>query len=221
LVIVSVIAIDGPAGAGKSTVARRVAEQIAIPYLDTGAMYRCVALQCLRDGINANDVDNVAKIANEIHISLHGATVGLNGEDVSDAIRSSEVASIVSLIAVHSPVRDAMRTQQRQWIQQMGGGVVEGRDIGTVVFPDAEIKIFLTASPHERAKRRVEQNGGDLDAVAAGIAERDRIDSTREDSPLIPATDSILVDSTGKSVDEVVNEIVLAYQLKMGEKQDG
>jgi CMP/dCMP kinase len=218
---VSVIAIDGPAGAGKSTVARRVAEQIAIPYLDTGAMYRCVALQCLRDGINANDVDNVAKIANEIHISLHGATVGLNGEDVSDAIRSSEVASIVSLIAVHSPVRDAMRTQQRQWIQQMGGGVVEGRDIGTVVFPDAEIKIFLTASPHERAKRRVEQNGGDLDAVAAGIAERDRIDSTREDSPLIPATDSILVDSTGKSVDEVVNEIVLAYQLKMGEKQDG
>ncbi|MEN9552463.1 MAG: cytidylate kinase [Actinomycetota bacterium] len=217
----SVIAIDGPAGAGKSTVARRVAEQIAIPYLDTGAMYRCVALQCLRDGINANDVDNVAKIANEIHISLHGATVGLNGEDVSDAIRSSEVASIVSLIAVHSPVRDAMRTQQRQWIQQMGGGVVEGRDIGTVVFPDAEIKIFLTASPHERAKRRVEQNGGDLDAVAAGIAERDRIDSTREDSPLIPATDSILVDSTGKSVDEVVNEIVLAYQLKMGEKQDG
>ncbi len=217
----SVIAIDGPAGAGKSTVARRVAEQIAIPYLDTGAMYRCVALQCLRDGINANDVDNVAKIANEIHISLHGATVGLNGEDVSDAIRSSEVASIVSLIAVHSPVRDAMRTQQRQWIQQMGGGVVEGRDIGTVVFPDAEIKIFLTASPHERAKRRVEQNGGNLDAVAAGIAERDRIDSTREDSPLIPATDSILVDSTGKSVDEVVNEIVLAYQLKMGEKQDG
>ncbi len=217
----SVIAIDGPAGAGKSTVARRVAEQIAIPYLDTGAMYRCVALQCLRDGINANDVDNVAKIANEIHISLHGATVGLNGEDVSDAIRSSEVASIVSLIAVHSPVRDAMRTQQRQWIQQMGGGVVEGRDIGTVVFPDAEIKIFLTASPHERAKRRVEQNGGDLDAVAAGIAERDRIDSTREDSPLIPATDSVLVDSTGKSVDEVVNEIVLAYQLKMGEKQDG
>jgi cytidylate kinase len=221
LVIVSVIAIDGPAGAGKSTVARRVAEQIAIPYLDTGAMYRCVALQCLRDGINANDVDNVAKIANEIHISLHGATVGLNGEDVSDAIRSSEVASIVSLIAVHSPVRDAMRTQQRQWIQQMGGGVVEGRDIGTVVFPDAEIKIFLTASPHERAKRRVEQNGGDLDAVAAGITERDRIDSTREDSPLIPATDSMLVDSTGKSVDEVVNEIVLAYQLKMGEKQDG
>jgi cytidylate kinase len=213
---VSVIAIDGPAGAGKSTVARRVAEQIAVPYLDTGAMYRCVALQCLRQGIDANDVEEVAKIANEIHISLHEATVGLNGEDVSEEIRTSEVASIVSLIAVHSPVRDAMRSQQRQWIQQMGGGVIEGRDIGTVVFPNADIKIFLTASPHERAKRRVAQSGGDLEDVAAGIAERDRIDSTREDSPLVPAEDSILVDSTGKSIDDVVNEIVLAYQMKKG-----
>jgi len=213
---VSVIAIDGPAGAGKSTVARRVAEQIAVPYLDTGAMYRCVALQCLRQGIDANDVEEVAKIANEIHISLHEATVGLNGEDVSEEIRTSEVASIVSLIAVHSPVRDAMRSQQRQWIQQMGGGVIEGRDIGTVVFPNADIKIFLTASPHERAKRRVAQSGGDLEDVAAGIAERDRIDSTREDSPLVPAEDSVLVDSTGKSIDDVVNEIVLAYQMKKG-----
>ena len=212
----SVIAIDGPAGAGKSTVARRVAEQIAVPYLDTGAMYRCVALQCLRQGIDANDVEEVAKIANEIHISLHEATVGLNGEDVSEEIRTSEVASIVSLIAVHSPVRDAMRSQQRQWIQQMGGGVIEGRDIGTVVFPNADIKIFLTASPHERAKRRVAQSGGDLEDVAAGIAERDRIDSTREDSPLVPAEDSVLVDSTGKSIDDVVNEIVLAYQMKKG-----
>ena len=210
----SVIAIDGPAGAGKSTVARRVAEQIEVPYLDTGAMYRCVALQCLRLGVNANDVEKVAKIANEIRISLHESTIGLNGEDVSEAIRTSDVASIVSLIAVHSPVRDAMRSQQRQWIQQMGGGVIEGRDIGTVVFPNADIKIFLTASPHERAKRRVAQSGGDLEEVAAGIAERDRIDSTREDSPLVPAEDAVLVDSTGKSIDEVVNEIVLEYQRK-------
>jgi cytidylate kinase len=213
---VSVIAIDGPAGAGKSTVARRVAEQIEVPYLDTGAMYRCVALQCLRLGVDASDVEKVAKIANEIHISLFESTVGLNGEDVSEAIRTSAVASIVSLIAVHSPVRDAMRSQQRQWIQQMGGGVIEGRDIGTVVFPNADIKIFLTASPRERAKRRVAQSGGDLEEVAAGIAERDRIDSTREDSPLVPAEDAVLVDSTGKSIDDVVNEIVLAYQRKKG-----
>jgi cytidylate kinase len=213
---VTVIAIDGPAGAGKSTVARRVAQLIAIPYLDTGAMYRCVALQCLREGIEANDIEEVTKIAHEIHISLQGTKVGLNGEDVSNAIRGSDVASIVSLIAVHSPVRDAMRSQQRQWIQQMGGGVVEGRDIGTVVFPDADVKIFLTASPHERARRRVEQSGGDIEEVAAGIAERDHIDSTREDSPLVPAVDSVLVDSSGKSIDDVVNEIVSVYQMKKG-----
>jgi cytidylate kinase len=213
---VTVIAIDGPAGAGKSTVARRVAQLIAIPYLDTGAMYRCVALQCLREGVEANDIEEVTKIAHEIHISLQGTKVGLNGEDVSNAIRGSDVASIVSLIAVHSPVRDAMRSQQRQWIQQMGGGVVEGRDIGTVVFPDAEVKIFLTASPHERARRRVEQSGGDIEEVAAGIAERDHIDSTREDSPLVPAVDSVLVDSSGKSIDDVVNEIVSVYQMKKG-----
>lgn len=212
----TVIAIDGPAGAGKSTVARRVAQLIAIPYLDTGAMYRCVALQCLREGIEANDIEEVTKIAHEIHISLQGTKVGLNGEDVSNAIRGSDVASIVSLIAVHSPVRDAMRSQQRQWIQQMGGGVVEGRDIGTVVFPDADVKIFLTASPHERARRRVEQSGGDIEEVAAGIAERDHIDSTREDSPLVPAVDSVLVDSSGKSIDDVVNEIVSVYQMKKG-----
>jgi len=208
---VTVIAIDVPAGAGKSTVARRVAEKLQIPYLDTGAMYRCVALQALRDGVDPNSELQVAEIAQQVSITLNGAHVGLNGDDVSELIRTAEVASIVSLIAVHSPVRDAMRTQQRQWIAQQGGGVVEGRDIGTVVFPDADVKIFLTASPHERARRRVEQQGGDIDEVAAGIAERDRIDSTREDSPLRPADDAVIVDSTGKTIDQVVSEIVNAY----------
>jgi cytidylate kinase len=218
---VSVIAIDGPAGAGKSTVARRVANLVNIPYLDTGAMYRCVALQCLRQSVDAEDKHAVAKIANEIQITLRESDVALNGEDVTDLIRTAEVASIVSLIAVHSPVRDAMRTQQRQWIQQNGGGVVEGRDIGTVVFPEADVKIFLTASPLERAKRRVEQNGGILEEVAAGIAERDRIDSTREDSPLKPAHDSIVVDSSGKSIDDVVDEIVNAFHNKQGARRHG
>lgn len=210
----TVIAIDGPAGAGKSTVARRVAEAVGIPYLDTGAMYRCVALQCLRGDIDPNDVSSVSAVAEQISIELDGPVVRLDGEDVSQLIRTSDVAGIVSLIAVHSPVRDSMRQQQQQWIQKSGGGVVEGRDIGTVVFPDAEVKIFLTASPLERAKRRVIQHGGDIEEVAESIAERDRIDSTREDSPLKPATDSVTVDSTGKTIDEVVSEIVAAFDAK-------
>lgn len=210
----TVIAIDGPAGAGKSTVARRVAEAVGIPYLDTGAMYRCVALQCLRRDIDPNDVSSVSAIAEQISIELDGPVVILNGEDVSQLIRTSEVAGIVSLIAVHSPVRDSMRRQQQQWIQKSGGGVVEGRDIGTVVFPGAEVKIFLTASALERARRRVDQHGGNIDEVTQSIAERDRIDSTREDSPLKPADDSVIVDSTGKTIDEVVREIVGAFENK-------
>lgn len=217
----SVIAIDGPAGAGKSTVARRVAEAIGIPYLDTGAMYRCVALQALRQNIDPHNVALVTALAERVLIELNGQVVRLNGEDVSREIRTPEVAAIVSLIAVHSPVRDAMRLQQQNWIHNSGGGVVEGRDIGTVVFPNADVKIFLTASPLERARRRVDQHGGDLDEVARGIAERDRIDSTREDSPLKPADDSIVVDSTGKSVDDVVNEIVGVYQRMQREKNHG
>jgi len=210
----TVIAIDGPAGAGKSTVARRVAEAVGIPYLDTGAMYRCVALQCLRGDIDPSDVSSVSSIAERISIELDGPVVRLNGEDVSQLIRSSAVAGIVSLIAVHSPVRDSMRRQQQQWIHKSGGGVVEGRDIGTVVFPDAEVKVFLTASPLERAKRRVDQHGGDIEEVAHSIAERDRIDSTREDSPLKPAADSVIVDSTGKTIDDVVREIVGIFETK-------
>ena len=207
-----VIAIDGPAGAGKSTVARLVAERVALPYLDTGAMYRCVALASLRANVDPHDEDAVAKIAHSVRIQLMDTATYLDSHDVSSEIRTPEVAGVVSIIAAHSGVRDAMRHQQREWIQQHGGGVVEGRDIGTVVFPTAELKIFLTASPHERARRRVEQNGGDLDAVALSIAERDRIDSTRTDSPLRPHEDSVLVDSTGKSIEDVVDEIVHAYE---------
>lgn len=217
----SVIAIDGPAGAGKSTVARRVAEAVGIPYLDTGAMYRCVALKALRNNVDPGDEESVALIAEKASITLNGSVVLLDDEDVSHEIRTPEVAAVVSLIAVHSPVRNAMRLQQQSWIEMNGGGVVEGRDIGTVVFPNADLKIFLTASPLERARRRVDQHGGDLHEVAQGIEERDRIDSTREDSPLKPAHDSITVDSTGKTVDDVVNEIVSAYREIQEEKHHG
>lgn len=211
-----VIAIDGPAGAGKSTVARRVAEKTQLPYLDTGAMYRCVAYETLRQQVNPADVIATEKIARSISIVLEGQTTWLNNEDVSSHIRTPEVANVVSIIATHTPVRDAMRLQQRAWIITHDGGVVEGRDIGTVVFPDADVKIFLTASPEERAKRRVAQSGGVIADVAAGIAERDRIDSTRDDSPLRPAEDALVVDSTGKSIDDVVNEIVSLYSERIG-----
>ena len=194
-----------------------VAESTGLPYLDTGAMYRCVALQSIRENVDATDEVAVARIAESANISVEGIHAWLNDEDVSHLIRTSEIASIVSVIAAHSPVRTAMRSQQQRWISHHGGGVVEGRDIGTVVFPQAEVKIFLTASPEERAARRVGQNGGDIATVAASIAERDRIDSERTDSPLRPADDAIVVDSTGLDISSVVSTIVGHFHARSGE----
>ena len=216
----AVIAIDGPAGAGKSTVAKLVAEATGLPYLDTGAMYRCVALLSTRTGIDSSNESGVAAIAESIDITFQGVQCWMNGEDVSQEIRSAEIASIVSIIAAQSPVRTAMRTQQQRWIQQQGGGVVEGRDIGTVVFPNAELKVFLTASPEERASRRVGQSGGDLKEIAFNIAERDRIDSERVDSPLRPAGDAVVVDSTGLTITEVVDVIVDHFTHSLEKRHD-
>jgi len=207
-----VIAIDGPAGAGKSTVARQVSTATGLRYLDTGAMYRCVALAVRQSSTDANDAEAVGQIAREVSVVIGRDAAMLNGTDVSAEIRSSEINSIVSIIAAHTPVRDAMREQQRAWIRDHEGGVVEGRDIGTVVFPDAILKIFLTASPEVRAERRVGQNGGDIQAVAASIAERDHLDSTRLDSPLKPSHDSVVVDSSRRTIDEVVAEIVTHFE---------
>lgn len=216
-----VIAIDGPAGAGKSTVARTVALRTGLPYLDTGAMYRCVALVAHREGLDISDVALMGQIASTTHIVIDEGIALLNGEDVSAEIRQPEVAQIVSIIAAHSTVRDAMREQQRQWVAEHNGGVVEGRDIGTVVLPNAEVKIFLTASPEVRAQRRVNQVGGDVQEIAANIAERDRIDSTRADSPLKAAADSYVVDSSERSIDEVVDEIVGHYERFVLESSNG
>ena len=204
----NVIAIDGPAGAGKSTVARAVADATGLPFLDTGAMYRCVALRVLREGTPVTDADGVASLARAARIEVDGGTVMLDGEDVSAAVRTAEVNALVGPVATISAVRDVMRAAQRDWAARTGGGVVEGRDIGTVVFPDAILKIFLTASEEERAVRRSRETGHDRSEVARAIAERDRIDSTRSDSPLRPAEGSVTVDSTGRSVDDVVSEIV-------------
>lgn len=207
-----VIAIDGPAGAGKSTVARQVSTATGLRYLDTGAMYRCVALEVQNTATDPNNADAVGKIARDVKVVIERDAAKLNGVDVSTEIRTSEINAIVSIIAAHTPVRDAMREQQRQWIQAQKGGVVEGRDIGTVVFPDAILKVFLTASPEVRAERRVGQTGGDIKAVAASIAERDHLDSTRLDSPLRPSQGSVIVDSSHRTIEEVVAEIVSHFE---------
>ena len=203
-----VVAIDGPAGAGKSTVARQVAVATGLPFLDTGAMYRCVALVAIRRGVQGDDAVAVADIARTIRIDVRDGVTTLDGADVSGEIRTPEVNSLVSVIATNSAVREVMREAQRRWAAELGGGVVEGRDIGTVVFPDAAVKVFLTASPEVRARRRVAESGGDVAEVARSIAERDRIDSTRSDSPLRPADGATVVDSSDKPIDEVVAEIV-------------
>jgi cytidylate kinase len=190
------IAIDGPAGAGKSTVARAVADALGFTYLDTGAMYRCIALAELRGA------DDPLRCAIEL-----GDPVTLDGEDVSDAIRTAQVSERASQVAARPEVRAHLVGLQRAMIATRDY-VAEGRDIGTVVAPDAELKVFLTASPEERARRRAEQTGADAALVLREQTERDTRDTTREHSPLQPAHDARRVDTTGLSVDEVAHEIV-------------
>lgn len=207
-----VIALDGPAGAGKSTIARLVAREVGMPFLDTGAMYRGVAFAAIRDGRNVNDAEAMGELARTLSLQLDGEVLIVDGDDVSIDIRTDTVNSVVSVIATHTPVRDEMRSRQREWIVAHHGGVVEGRDIGTVVFPDAMLKVFLTASPDVRARRRVGQSGGDVGQVAASIAERDRIDSTRADSPLRPADDAVVIDTSELSIEQVVERIGVLFR---------
>jgi len=207
-----VIAIDGPAGAGKSTVGRAVAAEIGVGYLDTGAMYRAVTLAVLRRGIDPHDVEDVAAVASTVTLDIDdvdGLTVvTVDGSDVTMEIRGREVTAAVSAVAANSAVRSELVRRQREWVATHGGGVVEGRDIGSVVFPDADAKLFVTASPRIRAERRVAEMGGDVDDIAASIIERDRKDSSRADSPLVEASGSAVVDTSGLSIDEVVQEIL-------------
>ena len=202
-----VIAIDGPAGAGKSTIARALAARHGLEYLDTGAMYRAVTAAALHAEITADDADAVADLARRIVIVVSDAGVLVDGRDVTREIRSGEVTRAVSAVAANSRVRTEMRDQQQQWAKQRGGGVIEGRDIGSVVFPDAELKLYLTASPRTRAERRVAESGGDVDEIERDIARRDNYDSTRADSPLREADGSFVVDTTGLSIAEVLDRI--------------
>ncbi len=202
-----VIAIDGPAGAGKSTVARAVADALGFTYLDSGAMYRCVALAAIERGADLDDPEGMGELARSLEIALDGERVGLDGGDVSAAIREPVVTEASSRVSVHPTVREALVARQRQLIER-GRYVAEGRDIGTVVSPDSPLKVFLTASDEERARRRAAQTGDDAEAVLAAQRERDRRDETRELSALRPADDAVEIDTTGLSLGEVVERVV-------------
>jgi cytidylate kinase len=196
----TVVAIDGPAGAGKSTVARAVAQRLGFTYLDSGAMYRSVALAALERGLPP------AQIAPELRIDLDDR-VRVGGIDVTEAIRRPEVAQAASEAAADPRVREAMVAQQRRLLAR-GDWVAEGRDIGTVVAPEAEVKVFLDADPVQRARRRAAQLGVDAAGVMAEQAIRDERDRTRATSPLVPAPGAVILDSTGLSLDEVVERVV-------------
>jgi CMP/dCMP kinase len=195
-----VIAIDGPAGSGKSTVSRALAERLGIDRLDTGAMYRAVAWAVLDRGITPADRDAVAEVARTARIAV-GERVTVDGTDVTEAIRGPEVSGAVSAVAANPEVRTVMVRYQRNWAAERGGGVIEGRDIGSVVFPRADLKIYLTASADERARRRPEEG-------ADALSRRDRIDSTRPVSPLGVADGARVIDTTDRPVDDIVDEVV-------------
>jgi len=204
-----VIAIDGPAGSGKSTVARRVADRLGLDYLDTGAMYRAVAFAAMRRGVDPEDRETVARLATRIELQVSDAGVTVDGVDATIEIRSPEVTRAVSAVAANLDVRRELVRRQREWVAERGGGVVEGRDMGSVVFPDADVKVYLTANDRERATRRSQEMlDMHFDQVAADIARRDHVDSTREASPLARAADAVTVDTTGRSIDEVVSVVL-------------
>lgn len=208
-----VVAIDGPAGAGKSTIAKKLAESLHVPYLDTGAMYRMVTYVALRDGIDLRDEEKILDAAQRATFEMEEGTFIVDGVDVQGTIREASVTQGVSIVAALSSIRTMLREAQREWVRVHGGGVVEGRDIGTVVFPDATLKVYLTASPNVRAERRVAQDGGNVEEIARQINERDLLDSTRSDSPLMVADDSITLDTSNIPIADVV-EILLRKVLE-------
>jgi len=211
-----VIAVDGPAGAGKSTVARRVAAALNYLYIDTGAMYRAIALAVLEEGVGPDDGAAVERLARGLDVELVPSAAGnrvlLEGRDVTERIRAPEVSAAVSQVAALPGVRRRMVQLQRR-LAAGGGVVMDGRDIGTVVFPDADVKVFLTASAEERARRRwlelrAAGHAPSLDDIRVNIESRDRLDSTRDVAPLRKAEDAVEIDTTDKTVDEVVDQVL-------------
>lgn len=203
-----VIAIDGPAGSGKSTVARALADRLGLKYLDTGAMYRSVAFAVLRAGGDPENAEATATIARHLDLEVGVDSVLVDGVDATVEIRGPEVSRAVSVVAANPAVRKELVSRQREWAHRHGGGVLEGRDIGTVVFPNAALKVYLTADVAERARRRAKEvTDLDYEAVAADIARRDAVDTSRAVDPLVEADDATVVDTTGLDVAQVVARI--------------
>jgi len=215
-----IIAIDGPSGAGKGTVARAVAAALGYRHIDSGAMYRAVGWKALHDGVTLDDEAQVAALAGQSRIEVTGTRVTIDEHDVTRAIRTPEIDRAATAVARLPRVRAILVDRQRQ----MGAGgriVMEGRDIGTVVFPNADVKVYLDASPEERARRRAidpAHTGGPaaVSEVASALIQRDEIDRTRKASPLYAAEDAVIVDTTGKSIDEVVREVLGVVETKQG-----
>jgi cytidylate kinase len=212
-----IIAIDGPSGAGKGTVARAVAARLQYRHIDTGAMYRAVGWKALREGISLQDESAVVRISEQAQFDLEGGRVLIDGEDVARAIRTPEIDAAAAAVARHPAVRRAMVARQRG-LGEGGGVVMEGRDIGTAVFPNADVKIYLDASPEERARRRASDpahrasSSAALADVATALAERDKSDATRAASPLAMAPDAIHIETTGLAVDAVVDRVMTAIE---------
>jgi CMP/dCMP kinase len=217
----TVVAIDGPAGVGKSTIARAVAEALGFDYLDTGALYRTVALAALRRGVPPDDGVRVAELVSELDLVALQGRVLLDGEDVSARIRRADVTAVVSTVAAHEEVRAALIDHQRE-VGASSNVVMEGRDIGVTVAPDAEVKIWLTASLEERARRRAQEldeaQSHGIAGTMAELSERDAADIARAASPLSKPADAVTVDSTGKGVEEVVGAVLHAVRRKLDDR---
>jgi len=213
--VVAVAAIDGPAGSGKSTVARSLAIELGLPHFDTGAMYRAVAVAALRQVVDVSDPEAIAALAKIVDIKIDDRTI-VDGIDATEEIRSAEVSQLVSVVAANPDVRRILVPRQRQWATELGGGVMEGRDIGTEVFPDAIFKVFLTADLHVRAKRRFEESADQsLADVLQDLKRRDHVDSTRDDSPLQVAPGSVIFDTSNMTVEAAVSELATMFRSRV------
>ncbi|HET8738108.1 MAG TPA: (d)CMP kinase [Acidimicrobiia bacterium] len=209
-----IITVDGPGGTGKSTVSRLLAERAGLPHLDTGAFYRAATLAVLEAGVDPYDEAGVIEVVSRSDLEQEDGRMYLDGRDVSAEIREERVTSAVSAVSAHPGLRRMLVEAQRAWVERHGGGVIEGRDIGSVVFPEAPFKFYLDASPEVRARRRADQTGESYDEVLEDLRRRDRIDSTRAASPLVVPDGAMVIDTSNLSVEEVVETMLEAIEAK-------